>query len=178
MHRSLDQRMAFMFCVKLEKTAAETIPMLRKAFGVDCLSDRQIFCAGAGRPLTSASDDNVKRVRDLLNTGPGRRLSVRLISETRPYKIVSECLEMRKVFARLVPNILTDDQKARRVETCQEFLDNCEENPTFLDDVFTGDVSWVFEYDPETKRQSAEWHTSNSPRSKKARMSRCIQKFI
>ncbi|KAJ8956644.1 hypothetical protein NQ318_013998 [Aromia moschata] len=63
--------------------------MLKKAFGVDCLSDRQIFwwhkafAEGredvndenrAGRPSTSSSDDNVKRVRDLLNTD--RRLSV------------------------------------------------------------------------------------------------------
>ncbi|KAJ8953411.1 hypothetical protein NQ318_023528 [Aromia moschata] len=43
MQHSLEQRMAIKFCVKLEKSAAETIPMLKKAFGVDCLSDRQIF---------------------------------------------------------------------------------------------------------------------------------------
>ncbi|KAJ8959351.1 hypothetical protein NQ318_022037 [Aromia moschata] len=43
MQCSLEQRMAIKFCVKLEKSAAETIPMLKKAFGVDCLSDRQIF---------------------------------------------------------------------------------------------------------------------------------------
>ncbi|KAJ8962817.1 hypothetical protein NQ318_001217 [Aromia moschata] len=43
MQRSLEQRMAIKFCVKLEKSAAEIIPMLKKAFGVDCLSDRHIF---------------------------------------------------------------------------------------------------------------------------------------
>ncbi|KAJ8953744.1 hypothetical protein NQ318_015400 [Aromia moschata] len=43
MQRSLEQRMAIKFCVKLEKSAAETIPMLKKAFGVNCLSDNQIF---------------------------------------------------------------------------------------------------------------------------------------
>ncbi|KAJ8938940.1 hypothetical protein NQ318_014557 [Aromia moschata] len=43
MQRSLERRVAIKFCVKLEKSAAETIPMLKKAFGVDCLSDRQIF---------------------------------------------------------------------------------------------------------------------------------------
>ena len=32
--------------------------------------------------------------------------------------------------------------------------------------------SWVFNYDPETKRQSEEWHTKSSPRPKKARMRR------
>ena len=30
----------------------------------------------------------------------------------------------------------------------------------------------MFDYDPETKRQSEEWHTKSSPRPKKARMSR------
>ncbi|KAJ8961109.1 hypothetical protein NQ318_008786 [Aromia moschata] len=129
MQRSLEQGMAIKFCVKLEKSAAETIPMLKKSFGVDCLSDRQIFrwhkafAEGredvknrAGRPSTSSSDDNVKRVRDLLNTD--RRLSVRLISETLDitktivHKIVSESFGMRKVCAKLVPKVLTDDQKS------------------------------------------------------------------
>ncbi|KAJ8956624.1 hypothetical protein NQ318_013977 [Aromia moschata] len=135
MQRSLEQRMAIKFCVKLEKSAAETIPMLKKASGVGCLSDRQIFrwhkafAEGredvndekrAGRPSTSSSDDNVKRVRDLLNTD--RRLSVRLISETLDitktivHEIVSESLGMRKVCAKLVAKVLTDDQNARRLK--------------------------------------------------------------
>ncbi|KAJ8939832.1 hypothetical protein NQ318_013051 [Aromia moschata] len=46
---------------------------------------------------------------------------------------------MRKVCTKLVPKVLTDDQKARRVETCQELLDTCEDNPALLDDVITGD---------------------------------------
>ncbi|KAJ8941027.1 hypothetical protein NQ318_004184, partial [Aromia moschata] len=58
---------------------------------------------------TSSSDDNVKRVRDLLNTD--RRLSVLLISETLDitktiaHEIVSESLGMRKVCAKLVPKV-------------------------------------------------------------------------
>ncbi|KAJ8938149.1 hypothetical protein NQ318_007009 [Aromia moschata] len=43
MQRSLEQRMTIKFCLKLEKSAAETNPMLKKAFGVDFLLDRQIF---------------------------------------------------------------------------------------------------------------------------------------
>jgi hypothetical protein len=35
----------------------------------------------------------------------------------------------------------------------------------------TGDETWTFQYDPETKRQSAEWHTSASPKPKKMKMS-------
>ena len=42
----------------------------------------------------------------------------------------------------------------------------------FFKHVITGDKSWIFEYDPETKRLNSEWHTSKSPRQKKARMSK------
>ena len=41
-----------------------------------------------------------------------------------------------------------------------------------FDRVITGDETWCFQYDPETKRQSMQWKTQNSPRPKKARMSR------
>ncbi|KAJ8942595.1 hypothetical protein NQ318_006225 [Aromia moschata] len=114
MQRSLEQRMAIKFCVRLEKSAAET---RHKAFaeGREYVNDEN----RAGRPSTSSSDDNVKRVRDLLNTD--RRLSIRLISETLDitktivHEIVSESLGMRKVCAKLVPQVLKDDQKARRL---------------------------------------------------------------
>ena len=33
----------------------------------------------------------------------------------------------------------------------------------------TGDESWVYVYDPETKQQSSQWKSSTSPRPKKAR---------
>ncbi|UYV62485.1 hypothetical protein LAZ67_2000755 [Cordylochernes scorpioides] len=49
-------------------------------------------------------------------------------------------------------------------------LNELENNPDFLDNVVTGDESWTFQYDPETKAQSSEWHTPASPRPKKARM--------
>ena len=42
----------------------------------------------------------------------------------------------------------------------------------FLGKVITGDESWCFAYDPETKRQSPEWVGKHSPRPKKL----CFQK--
>jgi len=49
-----------------------------------------------------------------------------------------------------------------RLEICQDLLGRLEIEPHFLDKVITGDESWVFDYDPETKWQSAEWHTKSS----------------
>ena len=56
--------------------------------------------------------------------------------------------------------------------------ENSKLSQIFLDKVITGDESWVFDYDLETRRQSAEWHTKSSPRPKKARMSRCRVKAL
>jgi hypothetical protein len=42
-----------------------------------------------------------------------------------------------------------------------------EEGSNFLQRVITGDESWIYEYDPETKRQSEEWKHGCLPRSKK-----------
>jgi len=55
---------------------------------------------------------------------------------------------------------------------CLDLQDRLEREPEFFNRVFTGVESWILEYDPETKRQSREWHTANSRRPKKARMSK------
>jgi len=53
-----------------------------------------------------------------------------------------------------------------------DLLGRLERETEFFSRVITGNESWILEYGPETKRQSREWHTAKSPRSKKARMSK------
>ena len=85
---------------------------------------------------------------------------------------------MKKICAKMVPKLLSEDQRARRVDVSRDILEQLEGNPEFLDDVITGDETWVFQYDPETKRQSLHWKTAGSPRPKKARMSRSRVKVM
>jgi len=79
-------------------------------------------------------------------------------------KILTEDLHMRKVWAKMVPKELTEEQKQRRVTICQDLL---ERQDDILGRVIIGDETWVYQYDPETKRQSAQWKTANSSRPKK-----------
>ena len=79
-------------------------------------------------------------------------------------KILIEDLDMRKVCAKIVPKELTKKQKQRRVTICQDLL---ERQDDILGCIITGDETWVYQYDPETKRQSAQWKMANSPRPKK-----------
>jgi hypothetical protein len=41
------------------------------------------------------------------------------------------------------------------------------EGDDFLLNIVTGDESWFHHFDPETKRQSTEWHHRTSPKKKK-----------
>jgi len=75
-------------------------------------------------------------------------------------KILTEDLDMRKVYAKMVPKKLTEEQKQRRVTIYQELL---ERQDDILGHVITGDETWVYQYDPETKQQSAQWKSANSP---------------
>ena len=87
----------------------------------------------SGRPTTSQTDENVTRVRDLLNSD--RRMSVRLLADTVNipktvvHCIVTDELNMRKVCAKLVPKLLTDEQKAKRVLIASELKERVEINP-------------------------------------------------
>ena len=76
---------------------------------------------------------------------------------------------MRKVCAKMVPKELTKEQKQRRATICQDLL---EKQDDILGCVITGDETWVYQYDPETKRQSAQWKTANSPGLKKSHRSK------
>jgi len=61
---------------------------------------------------------------------------------------------------------------------CLDLLDRLEREPEFFSRIITGDESWILEYDPETKRQSREWHTAKSPHPKKARISKSKIKLM
>jgi len=44
-----------------------------------------------------------------------------------------------------------------------------ESDENFVGQIITGDETWVYRYDPETKCQSSQWKSADSPRPKKAR---------
>jgi hypothetical protein len=51
-------------------------------------------------------------------------------------------------------------------------LERLETDPDFLNRIIIDDESLFFDYDPDTKRGSEEWHTPHYPRQKKVRMSK------
>ena len=81
-------------------------------------------------------------------------------------KIVNH-INYRKMCAKWVPKLLTQQQKDVRREICSTLLRErrgAEEN--VFPGTVTGDESWIHHYQPESRRLSMEWTHPGSPASK------------
>ena len=78
------------------------------------------------RPISSTDDQNVEVVRAVM--AKDRRLSVGMIAEetglneNAVHRILTEHVRMRKICVKLVPKNLYVEQKANRLEICQDLL--------------------------------------------------------
>jgi len=88
------------------------------------------------------------------------------------HSILTNDLALQRVSAKFVLKLLPMEQKQFRLEITQDMLDSANSDPEFLNIMTTGDESWVYGYNPETKAQSSQWKHSTSPRPKKARQVR------
>jgi histone-lysine N-methyltransferase SETMAR len=102
----------------------------------------------SGHPKTQRTDSNVDRVRTLLRSD--RRLGVRLTAEElnmnreTVQQIITDDLEETKISAKMVPGMLTDDQKQCWLHISSDLLHNAE----MSDSVITCVETWCFQYDP------------------------------
>jgi transposase len=157
------------FCVKLGKAPTETHKMLRTVYGDEALSRSSVFGwfkrfkygrqdlqdgPRSGRPSNPRNADKIANVLEMVTRD--RRLTLRMMSDELNInkktirQILHEDLRKRKICVKFVPHSLTDEQKQRRLTSCQDFIRTCLGNPSFLDCIVTGNESWVFQYDPET----------------------------
>jgi len=75
---------------------------------------------------------------------------------------------VKRVCAKFVPRLLTDDQHEQRQTIARDLFERSREDVQFLMHIVTGDESWVYGYDLETKQQSSQWKGPTSPRPKES----------
>ncbi|GFW87640.1 histone-lysine N-methyltransferase SETMAR [Trichonephila clavipes] len=115
----------------------------------------------SGRP-SAITDDLVKAVDEKIRED--RRFTISTLALEFPnvgritlHKVVSEKLKFRKLCARWVPRLLTEEHKLKRMACALDFLDRYhKEGDKFLERIVTGDETWVSHITPESKRQSME----------------------
>ena len=115
-----------------------------------------------GRPASSKTEGKIADVQELIAID--RRMTVQQIAEAvdisygSAQSILHNDLGLSKQCARWVPKMLQPHQKNIRCELSTAILTmiNFDEE-IFLRQLVTGDETWIYQYDPETKRQSKEW---------------------
>ncbi|UYV62166.1 hypothetical protein LAZ67_1008078 [Cordylochernes scorpioides] len=125
---------------------------------------------------------NVQKITDLIKENP-RTTLLELeqdtgISKTTIGRIVTKDLKLKKTPAKFIPRFLTNEQKLCRLATCENMLEMTRTDPEWKDKIITGDETWVYDYDPETKRQYAEWRGQSEPRPKKSRILKSRNKVL
>ena len=68
------------------------------------------------------------------------------------HTIIREELKMWKICTKLVPRVISEDQKESRSHDSREMVELINSDPAVLDALVTCDKSWIYCYDPETKR--------------------------
>lgn len=134
-----------------------------------------------GRPTSVANDENARAVDKVIRDQ--RNITLRGIKDKVGFstasirKILRDRLHARKLVSRWIPHLLTPDQKEARVKWCQEMLKKFDRGRSKrTDDIVTGDETWIYCYEPESKQQSRVWVFDDEPRPTKLKRSRCVAK--
>ena len=87
-----------------------------------------------------------------------KRYKILGISSGSMNQILNDHLGVSKRCARWVPHNLTEEQERGRVEWCTHMLNKFDGGRSSgVWDIVTGHETWIFQYNPETKQQSAVW---------------------
>ena len=168
---TLEERHAIKFCFKLGKNARETYGMVQTAFGAFCVN------RASGFEWHERFKEGRESVRDDERCGESRevrtpeligqiknfmdkdcRVSIKTISAQFyvsvgiVHTIICEELKMRKICVKFVPRVLREGQKERHCHDSRELVELINSDPAVLDALVTCNESWIYCYDPETKR--------------------------
>ena len=168
--------------------ARETYGMLQAAFGTSCMNrasdfewhkrfkegresvmdDKRYGRSKEGR--TAELIGQIENFMDKYRRAPIETISAQFdVSVGTVHTIIRVELKMRKICAKFIPRMLRENQRERCCHDNREMVELINSDPTVLDALLTCDESWIYCYDPETKRQRYQWKHVDSPGPKKAR---------
>ncbi len=195
-----DQRAVIQFLFAKGEKPANIYRELVLVYGHTCLDESSVrrWCRAfkegrtsienekrSGRPRDSFTKENIARVRELLDEDRRYTLDeIRYrmpldVSRTTISRIIRDELGFRKLSARWVPRLLTDDHKRQRLEAAQAFFKLYrKEKDSLYDRIVTGDETWIHHFTPESKKSSMQWCAPGEPPPKKAKVQASVGKVM
>jgi len=70
--------------------------------------------------------------------------------------------EYETCFRKIRSPVVDRGSKTKHLNVCYNLREQVGNNPQILSKVVTGDETWCYGYDPETKQASSQWKTPNS----------------
>ena len=122
-----------------------------------------------GRHKTSVTEANITAVKIAVEQDV--RLSIKDIasctgiSEGSVQIILKKRLDLRKVCARWVPHLLTEEQKTQRLKCARELLKTYKGcYSRVISNLLTGDETWVHMFEPQRRADNKQWKRKDQKR--------------
>ena len=94
-------------------------------------------------------------------------------------KILRERLGLRKICARWVPHFLTDEQKQSRVRLASQVIEKYDKcDPRRLEEIVTGDETWIYYFQLDSKAENKVWVSSEGNRPVIARCCKTSNRML
>lgn len=193
-----DQRIVIKFMTAQNMRLIDIWWRLRRVHGVHTLcqasvrnwvrkfqANPQLSCldkAHPGCPRFARMQRKINSVRHHL--GEDSRHSIRELSVLcgvsvgTTHCIITKELKLHKIASRFVPKILTNEQKQRHLQACQNNLQRLADEPLLLRNLITGDESWVHCYEPNVKQHNMVWISPQHQCPMKALCGRSTKKVM
>ena len=124
----------------------------------------------SGRPKLVSRKETVSKIKEIIEGDA--RFTVRDIARkvgislSTVHLILKKHLKVRKIFARWVPHLLTDEQNRQLVKVVKKMLqmfETCDKKQFAY--VVTGDENWVYYFEPVRKFSNKIWASKHSRRT-------------
>ena len=80
-------------------------------------------------------------------------------------KILREQLGLRKICARWVPHLLTEEQKQSRLRLVSQVIEKYDKcDPHRLEEIITSDETWIYHFQADSKAKNKVWVSSEGDR--------------
>ena len=137
----------------------------------------------SGRSKSASRKEIVSKIKEIIE-GDARFTVCDIarkvgISLSTVHHILKKHLKVRKISARWVPHLLTDEQKRQRVKVAKKLLQMFPKyDKKQFANVVTGDETWVHYFEPVRKVSNKIWATKHSKRPIIAKRSLSTKKVL
>ena len=143
----------------------DTVRRWKKKFESDVESIKN--ASKSGRPKSASRKEIVSKIMEIIEGDARftfRDIARKVgISLSTVHLILKKHLKVRKISARWVPHLLTDEQKRQRVKVAEKLLQMFPKYDKNAN-VVTGDETWVHYFEPVRKVSNKIWATKHSKR--------------